>query len=855
LELNRLASGLAWLVRRHAAMTVVAILVLTGVFAALATQVETTSGNEGFAPDNPELGASQTLSERFGQTGEDSIQILVKGPDVISGDGLRAVAAVREAVAASAAGPYLADRPERPGVVSFLLPVEQALAAEPPEGGAGPPDDAVDELYEESLAALPPEEAGFATGLLPDGADGTSADAGLVLVFLSTDDLGGGTDSFDRLIDIQDSLATAVREADMPSGYSAESFSFALLFADQDSFATEIARLFASAFAIIVVILGFVYWLRPGLGLSFVGASRRTVADVALTMATIVMAITWMNGWAAILGPGYLDVIGGLTEITQVIPVLLIGLGVDYAIHLTSRYREEVGAGRTVPDGISRAVLTVGIALTLATVTTAVGFLTNVVNPVPALKDFGVVAAIGIVASFVLMMSFVPASRLLLDRRAERLGRLPRAALVTTSERLLPGIMARTAVLAERVPAITLTVALLLGGLGLYGLGQLETRFSTTDFVSSDSPIVATLDEIVERFGGGFGETTQVLLEGDVATPEAHNALVGALEDLAEVGDVSTFGERAQAESVVSLLGQALTPPPGSDAPASPEVAEAAALAGVGDDLRVTEGADVAALYLAVVEALPEAADRVLATGAGRDVELARVGIQTTAGEARAGALRTALDEAFAPVESAGADAVVTSNPIINDVIITALQDSQVSSMVITLLAAMLLLTLTFWVRNRRPLLGVITTLPVVLVVLWTFGMMSATGIPFGPVTATIAALAIGIGIPYSIHITNRYLEDRDACDDPQEAIRTTVRHTGGALAGSAFTTVAGFGILVTSTLTPFRQFGIVTAYAIGFSLLSATLVLPSMLALWDRWHARPSASARHRTPEPVASS
>ena len=55
------------------------------------------------------------------------------------------------------------------------------------------------------------------------------------------------------------------------------------------------------------------------------------------------------------------------------------------------------------------------------------------------------------------------------------------------------------------------------------------------------------------------------------------------------------------------------------------------------------------------------------------------------------------------------------------------------------------------------------------------------------------AALAIGIGVPYSIHVTHRYLEDRLRFDDPEEAMRSTTGHTGGALAGSAFTTLAGF--------------------------------------------------------------
>ena len=136
-------------------------------------------------------------------------------------------------------------------------------------------------------------------------------------------------------------------------------------------------------------------------------------------------------------------------------------------------------------------------------------------------------------------------------------------------------------------------------------------------------------------------------------------------------------------------------------------------------------------------------------------------------------------------------------------------------------------------------MLGAITTLPVVLVVLLNFAIMWAVGIPFGPITATVAALAVGIGIPYMIHVTHRYEEDRIRNDNENDAIESTLTHTGGALAGSAMTTIFGFGILMTSTTIPFRQFGLVTAYTILLSLLAAILVLPSMLVVWDRWHRR----------------
>jgi hypothetical protein len=141
---------------------------------------------------------------------------------------------------------------------------------------------------------------------------------------------------------------------------------------------------------------------------------------------------------------------------------------------------------------------------------------------------------------------------------------------------------------------------------------------------------------------------------------------------------------------------------------------------------------------------------------------------------------------------------------------------------------ATLVLVISFWFENRRPFLGVHHDVPgVTRGVLDVRTDVASRGIPFGPVTATLAALAVGIGVPFTIHIARRFEEDRIRFESLEEAIRSTTRHTGGALAGSAFTTMAGFGILMTSSLKPFQQMGLVTAYAIGLSLVGAILVLP----------------------------
>jgi len=235
------------------------------------------------------------------------------------------------------------------------------------------------------------------------------------------------------------------------------------------------------------------------------------------------------------------------------------------------------------------------------------------------------------------------------------------------------------------------------------------------------------------------------------------------------------------------------------------------------------------------------AADVLHRSGSGYDA--LRFDIGTQAGETGALELREDLLDNFSEVSDLGVSVIATSTGIITNLIVKELADSQTTSLLITLVVATVVLMVSFWFENRRPFLGVITMVPVALVVFWTYGLMYATGIPFGPVTATLSALSIGIGVPYTIHIARRCGEDRVRMESLDEALRSTSRHTGGALAGSAFTTMAGFGILMTSRLVPFQQMGQVTVYAVGLSLVAAILVLPSMLALWEWWHRRRAAA------------
>jgi uncharacterized protein len=809
---------LSTLVSRRPTVVVVAVLLLSVVFGGFASQAVT---DDGVAVENELSEALDVVEERFGERSS-VLQVVVSsedGADVRSVDGLRTSLAIERAIADSDLADTLVADGDQPPMASYLGGAQQAAE----QAGLDLDDEQVRELQDQALEELPAEVAGLFEGLLGDGDPPTT---GLVLVFQDAE----GLDE-DGVAQLQGELAQVIDGADTPAGLEVEPFSFGLLLTGTD-IGPEIGRLFGTALLIILVVLAVVYWVRPEAGQRR-RIGRRTLADVGLTLLVIVLAVVWMQGAGVLLGPDYAGLIGYFSPQTQIVPILIVGLGVDFAIHLLARYRNELGGAGDPDASLRTAARTVGLTLLLCTAATAIGFLTNLASPVDFLATLGVLAAVGITAAFVLTLTLLPALRLMLDRRAARLGRLPRAALAGQSSQALPRTIGRTAWLAERAPVPTLVVAVLLAGAGAYGFTQLDSEFNLTDFVPQDEPLLDTFATISEEFDGGFEESTQVLLRGELATPEAHDAVVAAVDRAGDLDDVETLGGEPDATSIVSVLGRAA-----QDEGLAGQLVDA----GVQEDLTVNADADVAAIYDLLLDEA-DGADEVLVRT--DDGFLQRVELRTSAGQDAAGSLADGLREAFAPVEDAGIEAIPTSQEIVQAGIGEDIEDSQIVSLLIALGAAMALLVLHYWVSARRPLVGVITVLPVGLVLALTFGAMAVTGIPLNPVTATLAALSIGIGVPFTIHVTSRFLEEREGTDDGAEAMRRTVSQTGGALAGSALTTAIGFGVLVTSTLVPFEQLGYVIVFAIVFSLISAVLVLPSMLRLWDRADRRSDPPAR----------
>ena len=845
--------------------TILVVLLLTGFFGYMATQAEELSSSFGGELDTPEIQAQSKLGDYFASSGGQSVfQVILSGEDVLTVDGYKAWLEVQQVVADSEISKYLISQPGQGPLQGFFGPIDFARAFNPMFNIDQMNDEQFKQAYKAASAQMPPEFQAFASALLSENYDSeaTTSTAGLAIITIDSakiaEEFGGSDAAFIEQPRMEVALSDELTSVSSKfETINVSGFSFGLLLGgDQDDFISEIGVLFGKAFLIILGVLAYIFFIRPRKGYGFFKSSRRTLSDLLLSLGTILLSIGWMQGVGALLGPGFLDIIGPPNQISQIGPILLIGLGVDYAIHFTGRYREELGNGQSINDSTKNTLSSVGIALSLATLATIVGFLSNVVSPLPEFKDFGITVSFGILFALLLVMTFVPAIRSLLDKRAETKNSISRDAFSSSGESVLNKIAGASSIIPRKLKLISIALLIGVSSYGYVSFTNLDTVFNFTDFLPEDDPVVATLAVLTDEFGGGFGETTSVLLEGDnLATPEIHNAIIDAIGDLAGADNIVTFGENVANESVVASLGAMLAPQdaiPGAP-PQAPDMELVSGLMSYGveimsgqglDALKVSSSGDVDGLYKFLLAKDPITFFGSLYLDDQEVFTAQQIKITTSAGSEGSRQLTDDIYAAFQPVIELGVNVAATNDSIVTNSVSDLISASQFQSLVFAIFSSMLFLIIYYWIDLRRPFLGVVTIFPVIAIVMGTYLGMNLLEIPLNPVTATLTGIAIGIGVPFVIHVTNRFREALNKDSNPDSAITTTLKTTGGSLFGSAFTTMAGFGILTTSTLKPFQQMGQVVLVSIGFALVASILILPTLLVLWANYHNKKTAKS-----------
>jgi hopanoid biosynthesis associated RND transporter like protein HpnN len=573
---------------------------------------------------------------------------------------------------------------------------------------------------------------------------------------------------------------------------------------------------------------------------------------VFCSIFTLLVGLVWTAGFAA-------AAIGHLNLISIAFGVLFIGLGIDFAIHLSVQFSALLGAGARPEAALRGAASSVGGSLVICAVTTAVAFFAFVPTDFTGVGELGLIAGTGMFVGLFTNFTLLPAMILKFagHSRISSIGAVPGW---IESLFVLPIRHARS--------VLVMTVVLAIGSLWLLPDVHFDTNPIRVRDPSTDS--VQVFNEILQE-GDAYPWNLNVVAD-DL---ESARETASRLEELPEIRLALTLSDfvPADQEAKLDILDEAalMLLPTLDDEPSVTDTTAAQARSDI-DKLKKTLTALIAGNHdTTLVEsarslreslrrlrqklaseadgsALLAALRGVLFESLPERLRLLRVALQTDSVDLESipeelkqrmtgkdGRVRVevfpeenlndqqALEEYVTAVQSIDADAFGEGLLIVDSgrVVIRALQQALITAGVVIILILAIL-----W---RNFVDSALVAAPLVLATVLTVACSVVLGIPFNFANVIIIPLLLGIGIVYGIHMVHRV---RGGELPDGNLLRTG---TARAVLLSALTTMASFGTLGFSSHLGMASLGQLLTLGIALVLLCNLVVLPALVRVTDK--------------------
>ncbi len=555
--------------------------------------------------------------------------------------------------------------------------------------------------------------------------------------------------------------------------------------------------------------------------------------------------------------------IGHLNILTVTFVPMLVGLAIDFGVHLITRYEEELRHGMSQEAALTKAMVYTGQGIFTGAFTTAGAFLAMWFTRFKGIQEMGLICGGGLAVCFIPMMTLLPV--LLLRGRQN----------VIDSAKGEPQHRAQIENLWLARPGMVLAITIALCVLAATQIGKVRFDYNVLKLQSTSLPSVVTEDKLIHSAG-------QSLLYGAVIadTPQQAVKLEEQLTNLPAVASVVTMANYLIEDPTnkLKLIGEVkrdLEPLRFKQPDARPvDIADfsrtlysfggycAQAIKAIG-----TNDPALSAQFASMQDTVQ--ALRV-DMGAGSDREMAEHGQKL--GEFQR-ALFNDLRETFEALknqdDSSGLKVAdlpgpmramfigvngkqlvqvypkkdvwarenqkefidqvskvypdLTGMPVQLYVYTELLKDSYVQAAYYSLAAIILLILFHF----RSVSSVILSLLPVVIGSIWLGGLMGFFHVPLNPANIMILPLVIGIGVTNGIHILNRYAEEQTPS--------ILSRSTGKAVFVSGLTAIAGFGSLVLAKDRGIHSLGVVMAAGVTCCMVAALMFLPTLLNLMTR--------------------
>ncbi|UCH61871.1 MAG: MMPL family transporter, partial [Fidelibacterota bacterium] len=602
---------------------------------------------------------------------------------------------------------------------------------------------------------------------------------------------------------------------------------------------------------------------------------RMWVAPI-LALVNLIVGLIWAAGISALLVPV-------MNIMTAMFVVVLIGLGIDFSIHIISSFTEMRALGKPLDESMREGMLKSGKGVFTGALTTACAFLALMIGDSRALSEMGLVTGLGLLMVMVSTFTFLPSLLVIRERRLEK--RLAKKG--KSDEREARDIsfifLGRVSEVLKKRYAFTIAGAIILTGLLSWTATRISFNHNYMDIEAAGIPSITLQDTVLDKFDLSMDFAYLVAESADESRDLAEKAK--EYPSVATVEDISLYlpsvaeqeKRRPHIDAVRRLMTRAAYRPLASNSDIAAirdqverlemNVMELQVMSFIGGQDKVDRKSRELAgdpdlppgetIFTRLKETLGRSSRELISRAnafqkAYFDTFKERVLTMASADPIRLEELPASIVDRYAnadrslflvtvlPGDNLWQDAQflkrfaddleemsdrATGFPPVFRALIEIIGRDGRNAALLTILVVFVLLTVDF----RKPGLALMAMIPLVAGMAWMVGLLHLVGRQLDVMNVMALPLILGIGIDDGVHIVHRWRHEGPS------STRTVFSSTGKAILLTSLTTMLAFGSMSFSIWRGYGSLGVALVIGVGACFLTTLIILPGIIGWIER--------------------
>ncbi len=524
----------------------------------------------------------------------------------------------------------------------------------------------------------------------------------------------------------------------------------------------------------------------------------RSVKAVLFPLIVIGVVVVWVLGTVVLLG-------FKITILTGLIPSIIVVIGIPNSVYMLNKYHQEYTRHGDQKRALLGIIKKIGIVTLITNFTTAVGFFVLVFTQIKILTEFGTVAGLNVLATFVVSIILIPSLYSYLKPPSSR-------HLRHLDLKVLAWVLDYLDHLVHRWrPVIFVTTAVVIV-LAFIGVSKIQSVSYMVDDLPQKSQIRSDLGFFEENFSGIM--PLEIMVDTGVKKGIQNIANLTKLDRLEAFLDSIPF--ISQPVSVVTFV-------------------KAARQSFYNQNVGfygIPNRRDAGYIFRYVnLEGDQEGLSNNFT-----DSTFQKLRISLKIADIGSTKMDSLVNDVIRPkmkqiLDGSQMQATITGTTLLFIKGNRFLVDNLITSMIIAFLVIAVIMALLF--RNTKMI--IISLIPNIIPLLITAGIMGYYGIPLKPSTALTFGIAFGISVDYSIHLLAKYRQElfTNKFNVPV-AVSKSLRETGVSMIYTSIILFFGFVIFAASEFGGTVALGKLISMTLLFAMLTNVVVLPALLMQFD---------------------